>query len=266
MLDRFNRKISYLRISVTDRCNLRCIYCMPEEGVSLKKHEDILTLEEITEVVQTGVKLGISKVRLTGGEPLVRKGIASLIEKLQAVEGIEDLGLTTNGVLLSKMAEDLRSAGLQRLNISLDTLDPLKYRNITKNGNLQDVLDGINEAVRLGFDPIKINFVRLTNVNENDEEEVRRFCKERGLKLRFIQQMNLETGDFSEVEGGTGGVCKICNRLRLTSDGNIVPCLFSNHGYNIREMGIEEAFYKALQMKPESGDRTHAHGFYNIGG
>ncbi len=266
MLDRFNRNITYLRISVTDRCNLRCRYCMPEEGVSLKDHKEILSFEEITDVVNTGVKLGISKIRLTGGEPLVRKDISELIRMIKAIDGIDDIGLTTNGTLLPKMAEELWNAGLRRLNISLDTVNREKYREITRTDRLDAVLEGIEIAKKTGFDPIKINFVRIPGVNEEDEKEVKAFCNQQGLRIRFIRQMNLSSGEFYPVEGGSGGTCKICNRLRMTADGKIIPCLFSDVGYSIRETGIEEAFFRALNIKPESGHISKNHHFYNIGG
>lgn len=266
MIDRFNRNITYLRISVTDRCNLRCRYCMPEEGVALKHHDEILSFEEITDVVKAGVRLGINKIRLTGGEPLARKNVAELIRMIKAVDGIQDVGLTTNGTLLPQFAEDLWQAGLRRLNISLDTLNNDKYRVITRNGDLNDVLAGIGIAKTLGFDPIKINFVRIPGVNEADEKEVKQFCLQHGLKIRFIRQMDLATGEFSPVEGGIGGNCRICNRLRLTADGKIIPCLFSDVGFSTREYGIEEAFSKALHSKPESGKGSVQHNFYNIGG
>ncbi len=266
MYDQYNREITYLRISVTDRCNLRCNYCMPEEGVVLKKHEDLLSYEEIIEVIKTGVRLGINKIRLTGGEPLVRKGIETLVSKINEIEGIKDIGLTTNGILLPKLAVKLREAGLNRVNISLDTLNPEKYRKITRVGSLEQALAGIEAAQNAGFDPIKINFVRIKGVNEDDEETVKEFCKLQKLELRFIRQMNLEGGEFYPVEGGNGGLCAICNRLRLTADGYIIPCLFSDYGYSIKETGIEQAFYKALNKKPKTGKAAHKHYFYNIGG
>ncbi len=266
MLDRYNRNITYLRISVTDRCNLRCRYCMPEEGIILKDSRDILSFEEITDVVKAGVKLGISKIRLTGGEPLVRKGIADLIRMIKDIPGIEDIGITTNGTLLPLMAEKLWKAGLRRINISLDSINREKYREITRADKLEEVLTGIAIARKMGFNPVKINFVRIPGVNEEDEKEVRQFCIQHGLKIRFIRQMNLATGEFYPVEGGDGGICKICNRLRLTADGMIIPCLFSDFGYSIREWGIEEAFGKALNRKPQSGQVSNRHNFYNIGG
>jgi len=264
MFDHYNRIINYLRISVTDRCNLRCTYCMPEEGVTLKNHQDILSFEEIAKVVETGVRMGINKIRLTGGEPLVRKGIENLVEKISKIEGVEDIGLTTNGVLLSSMAEKLKKAGLNRVNISLDTLNPGKYKSITRLGNVTQVIKGIFAAKDAGLEPVKINFVRIKGVNKNDERDLADFCEKHGLELRFIRQMNLSGGEFYPVEGGKGGICEKCNRLRITANGYIIPCLFSDYGYSIKEWGIENAFYKALNKKPKNGKTANKHSFYNI--
>ena len=266
MFDHFNRRINYLRISVTDRCNFRCTYCMPAEGVPLKKHEDILSFGEITDVVRIGAKLGLTKIRLTGGEPLIRKDIAVLVKMLAEIDGITDIGLTTNGVFLPQLAKPLKAAGLNRVNISLDTMNHEKFREISRTGNLADVLKGIDAALEANFNPVKINFVRIPGVNEEDEKSIREFCTEKDLQLRFIRQMNLEKGEFYPVEGGAGGVCEICNRLRLTADGFLVPCLHSELRFNIREMGIEEAFKQAIQFKPEEGTGTKSHEFSNIGG
>ncbi len=266
MLDRYNRRINYLRISVTDRCNFRCTYCMPEDGVPLKKHEDILSYNEIAEIVRKGVELGLSKIRITGGEPLIRKDLHILIRMLSEIEGINDIGLTTNGVLLPKQAKLLKEAGLNRVNISLDTLNSNKFKQITRLGNLTDVFEGIDAALEAGLLPVKINFVRIPGVNEEDEKQVREFCKNKNLQLRYIRQMNLKTGEFSSVENGYGGICEICNRLRLTADGYIVPCLHSELRYNIKELGIAEAFSKAVEFKPEKGMGTSSHEFSNIGG
>ena len=252
MYDHYNRKITYLRISVTDRCNFRCTYCMPEGGVELKGHGDILSFDEITEVVKIGAQLGISKIRLTGGEPLVRKDLPKLVKMIAEVEGINDIALTTNGVFLPEFAGELRAAGLNRINISLDTLNPGKFNKISRTGNVEQVLKGIDAALDAGLLPVKINFVRIAGVNEEDEKEVRDFCKSRNLQIRFIRQMNLKTGEFSEVEGGLGGVCSICNRLRLTADGFLVPWLHSGLRFNIRELGIREAYRHAVELKPEN--------------
>jgi len=266
MFDRYNRHISYLRISVTDRCNFRCIYCMPAEGVPLKKHEDILSFDEIAEVVRFGAKQGITKIRITGGEPLVRKDLPKLIQMISEIEGIEDIGMTTNGVLLPKYAKELKVAGLKRINISIDTLNPEKFKEITRLGDLEDVLEGIEAALEADLQPIKINFVRIPGENVEDEKSVIAFCEKKNLKLRFIRQMNLKTGKFYPVKGGSGGICSICNRLRLTADGHLVPCLHSKLRANIREMGVEKAYLKAIELKPEKGVGTESHEFSNIGG
>jgi len=266
MLDLYNRQITYLRISVTDRCNLRCTYCMPESGILLKQHEDILSFDEIIEVVKTGVNLGISKIRITGGEPLVRKGIISLIQNISLVKGVEDLALTTNGILLHEFAQPLKNAGLHRVNISLDTLDPDTYSNITRGGNIHDVLKGIQTCKQVGLKPIKINTVIFDSQDTSTKEQMEKFAQEQNIEIRFIQKMDLETGNFSVVEGGTGGNCSICNRLRLTADGYVKPCLFSELGFNVRKLGAEEAIRQAILYKPEKGIECHNHQFYNIGG
>lgn len=266
MYDRFNRHISYLRISVTDRCNLRCVYCMPAEGVPLKKHSEILSFDEITEIVRIGAQLGLKKIRLTGGEPLVRKDLPTLVKMIAETDGIEEIALTTNGIFLPEFAKPLKAAGLNRVNISLDTLDPEKFNKITRGGVLEDVIKGIESAIEAGLNPVKINFVRIPGENEDDEKAVREFCASKNLQLRFIRQMNLKTGEFDAVEGGYGGICEVCNRLRLTADGYIVPCLHSGLRYNIRELGVLEALRQAIEFKPEKGTGTEAHVFSNIGG
>ena len=266
MLDRFNRHINYLRISVTDRCNLRCIYCMPEEGVRLIRHEDILTYDEITVFTRVAVAAGISKVRITGGEPLVRKGVTELVRMLSEIEGITDLSMTTNGILLADYAAGLAEAGLMRVNVSLDTLDPEKFRIVTRGGELQAVLRGIAAAQSSGLRPVKINCVIKSNPDEEEARVVADYCMREGLEVRFIRQMDLASGTFSVVHGGSGGHCAKCNRLRLTPEGLLRPCLFSDRGYSIRELGAEEALRMAVAEKPECGTENHVNGFYNIGG
>ena len=265
MFDRFNRPINYLRISVTDRCNLRCTYCMPEEGIQNLDHSEILSFEEITEFTRLAVANGITKLRLTGGEPLVRKGIVDLVARLAAIEGLEDLSMTTNGTLLSKFAVELKKAGLKRVNISLDSVNSESYCQITRNGNLADVFEGIDAARNAGFHPIKINCVLLGQPT-NETQQLKAFCEERNLKLRFIHQMNLKTGEFSTVEGGEGGNCIKCNRVRLLANGDIKPCLFSDFAYNIRKLGSLEALNLALGNKPKAGTYNKSGEFYNIGG
>lgn len=266
MLDCYNRNINYLRVSVTDRCNLRCQYCMPESGIRLLRHEDILSFEEIEKVVRAAVAMGIDKVRITGGEPLVRKGIAQLIGMIARIEGIRDLALTTNGQLLETFAQPLADAGLHRVNISLDTIDESRYRILTRGGELRNVVRGIIAAKKAGLQPIKLNCVIEEFAGEPDAEGVKFFADQMGLEVRFIHRMNLHQGTFGVVEGGTGGDCAQCNRLRLTADGKIKPCLFNNLEYDIRSLGITEALRLALQNKPENGIKNDTGEFYNIGG
>ncbi len=266
MLDRFNRRINYLRISVTDRCNLRCTYCMPESGIRLMPHDEILRYEEILDVVKEAVRIGVDKIRITGGEPLVRKGIESLVAMIAGLEGVKDLALTTNGVLLGEYAKKLAEAGLHRVNISLDTVDPVKYYTITRGGYLHKVFRGIEAAREAGLQPIKINCVVNQSSGEIHAREVNEFCARNGLEVRFIHRMDLANGCFSIVEGGTGGDCRACNRLRLTANGLIKPCLFDNLAFSIREMGIREALYAAVGMKPEKGSTNTSNQFNNIGG
>lgn len=266
MLDRFNRNINYLRISVTDRCNLRCRYCMPAEGVKLLRHEDILTYDEIAAFTRVAVSTGITKVRITGGEPLARKGIVSLVSMLSEIEGISDLSMTTNGSLLPGYAHALAGAGLMRVNVSLDTLDPDKYRHVTRGGDLGSVLRGITAAQDAGLRPVKINCVIKSTPEESDALMVAEFSMREGLEVRFIRQMDLAGGTFSVVHGGSGGDCARCNRLRLTPEGMVRPCLFSDNGYSVRELGAAEAIRKAVSGKPECGTTNHSNDFYNIGG
>lgn len=266
MLDRFNRHINYLRISVTDRCNLRCRYCMPEDGVKLIRHEDILTYDEITSFTRVAAAAGISKVRITGGEPLVRKGVTELVRMIAAIEGIADLSMTTNGIFLADHAGLLAEAGLMRVNVSLDTLNPEKFSYVTRGGDLKAVLRGIEAAQQAGLRPVKINCVIKSTPDEADAREVADYCMREGLEVRFIRQMDLAAGTFSVVHGGTGGNCAKCNRLRLTPEGMLRPCLFSDKGFSIRELGAEEALRQALEAKPEKGTANHVNGFYNIGG
>ncbi len=266
MLDRFNRNINYLRISVTDRCNLRCRYCMPEEGVKLISHNDILTYDEITAFTRVAVAAGVTKVRITGGEPLVRKGVTSLVRMLSEIEGITDLSMTTNGILLADYADELAAAGLMRVNVSLDTLDPDRYRHITRGGELADVLRGIDAARRAGLRPVKINCVIKGSPDEQEARRVADYCVREGLEVRFIREMDLAEGTFSVVHGGSGGHCARCNRLRLTPEGLLRPCLFSDVAFPVRELGAEEALRRALEQKPEKGTVNRVNGFYNIGG
>ncbi len=266
MFDSYNRHINYLRISVTDRCNLRCTYCMPAEGIALMQHKDILTFEEIMEVVDAAIALGVDKIRLTGGEPLVRKGISNLVQMIASKPPIRDLGLTSNGQLLSQFAQPLKAAGLHRINISLDTMNPEKYHQITRGGDIENVLNGIDASIKAGLSPVKINCVISKSPLEPDALEVAEYGRKLGLQVRFIRQMDLEKGEFYIVDGGSGGDCSTCNRLRLTANGMIKPCLFNDMEYNVREHGAAEALKLALGNKPSCGTINKHGEFYNIGG
>jgi len=258
--DSFGREITYLRISVTDRCNLRCRYCMPEEGLKMLRHEDMLSYEEIADLVFHAVAMGFHKFRLTGGEPLVRRGLVELVGMLSRIAGVKDLAMTTNGTMLAEHAEALKAAGLMRVNVSLDATDPRRYAEITRVGNVADAIAGIDAAIAAGLTPVKINCVIAESPDAPDARDVAAFGADRNCQVRFIREMNLPDGKFSSVLGGNGGNCPACDRLRLTSDGFIRPCLFSNLKYGVRELGSRQAIRLAIAAKPEAGltcdDRT----------
>jgi cyclic pyranopterin phosphate synthase len=191
MIDQYNRNINYLRVSVTDRCNLRCKYCMPKDGLSRIGHNDILRYEEILRVIRAGVGLGISKVRITGGEPLVRRGVVDFIARLKSIPGLADISLTTNGVLLEQFAEDLFKAGIRRINVSLDSLNKEKYAAITRGGDLNAALAGIHEADRVGFAPIKINTVAIKGFNDDEILNFAAYTIDKPHQIRFIELMPL---------------------------------------------------------------------------
>jgi cyclic pyranopterin phosphate synthase len=192
LVDTFGRAHDNLRISVTDRCNIRCFYCMPETGVQFTERSEILSFEEIERFVRVAVQLGIRKLRITGGEPLVRRDLPLLIRKLVSIPGIQDLALTTNAVLLAEMAEPLYAAGLRRINIHLDTLDRERFRHITRRDDLDKVLAGIDTCLRLGYGPVKLNAVAIKDLTEPDIVPIARFCRERGIEPRFIEFMPLD--------------------------------------------------------------------------
>ena len=189
LTDSQGRTINYLRLSVTDRCNMRCFYCMPQEGVSKRQHESILSYEELLLIAETAVGIGIEKIRITGGEPLVRAGIVAFLEKLSSLHGLRHLALTTNGLLLEDMAEELRSAGVQRLNVSLDSLDRAVFHRITRGGDLDRVLRGLDAAVAAGFPPPKINVVIMRGINDGEILDFAEMTREHGNSVRFIEYM-----------------------------------------------------------------------------
>lgn len=320
MKDTIGRNIDYLRISVTDRCNLRCMYCMPEEGICKKEHEDILTLEEIYLFVEACSKLGIGKVRITGGEPLVRKGLTGLVEQIAKLPGIREVALTTNGVLLPQYAYELKQAGLKRVNISLDTLDEKKYEYITRGGKLETVMDGIEAAESVGLKPVKLNTVLIGGFNDDEIEDFVNFTTDRSIDVRFIELMPIgqaahwakkhfipnnaiiervpelvpvQSSDASspakyyKLPGALGKVglinpishafCGSCNRIRLTADGKLKPCLHTETEIDIKTViqqgaGLEETIKAAILHKPVQHQLNDQHSkpverdMYRIGG
>ena len=268
MFDAYKRKIDYLRISVTDRCNLRCTYCMPEAGIELKNHADILPYEKIVSIAAVAARMGIHKIRLTGGEPLVRKNIAFLVRELKVIPGVSEVSMTSNGTILDLLAEELKQAGLDRLNISLDTLDAGKYRRITRNGDIERVFSGINQALKQSFKQIKINMVLLPGFNDNEVENMKSFCLERGLVLQRINHYSLR--NLASVDSGFTAErplpCNSCNRLRLTADGKLTPCLFSDQEIAVDFFDMQGSFEKAVQAKPGHGVACRSRENWQIGG
>ena len=271
MFDSYNRKIDYLRVSVTDRCNLRCTYCMPAEGIPLKRHDDILSYERIVQVAQAAAGLGIRKLRLTGGEPLARRDVAFLVRALKAVPGIREVCLTTNGTLLAPLAGALRDAGLDRLNISLDTLDPERYRQVTRVGDVTAALAGIRAAREAGFRLTKINMVLIPGFNDDEVDGMREFCRRQGLQLQRIRHYSLHDHATAEAAPGAPGperplACSACNRLRLTAAGRLKPCLFSDREFAVDFSDIRASLLQAVRAKPARGLSCVSRGNWQIGG
>ena len=264
MVDRFGRDITYLRISVTDRCNLRCHYCAPSRARLDRR--DTLSFEEIVEVARAAVSMGIRKVRITGGEPLLRPDIETLVSMLACIEGVDDLAMSTNALLLAENAGKLAKAGLHRVNVSLDATDPDRYRQITGGGNIRQVIAGIAAAQDAGLNPVKLNCVVKGSSTEPDALDVAGFANENGLEVRFIRQMDFLSGTFSVVEGGSGGDCGRCNRLRLSSDGQIRPCLFSDIRLSVRDLGAPTALEQAVRCKPARGAACSQSWIRSLGG
>lgn len=301
LIDPLGRKIEYLRISVTDRCNFKCIYCFTHQNWKWVPHEEILRFEEIEKIVKVAAKLGVKRVRLTGGEPLLRKNIEFLIKILSQIPEIKDLSLTTNGFFLDTLGEKLKEAGLKRINISLDTLDKKKFEKLTGISAFEKVLKSIDIALELGLNPVKINTVVIKGFNDDEILELAKLTLEKPLEVRFIEFMpigkntlwneeNIVTvkeikkilENFSElipdssIGGGPARVfkwkdaigkiglispisehfCYKCNRFRITADGKLRPCLFSDNEINLKPIlregkgTLEEAFYLALKLKP----------------
>jgi GTP 3',8-cyclase len=296
LIDRCQRTINYLRISITDLCNYRCVYCMPPEGIQRREHRDILSFEEITQFTTVAAAEGITRVRLTGGEPLVRRGVSTLIRMLHAVPGLEEISLTTNAHLLDKFAPDLAEAGLKRINVSLDTLKKDKFKAITRGGSLEQVWRGIEAAERAGLAPIKLNAVVVRGVNDDELIDLARLSLDHPWSVRFIELMPVgnqqswgdefpnadgryysvqemkeqlmplrlepvekdrQGGPVSEyaIPGAAGTIgfisplgehfCERCNRLRLTADGKLRPCLL-----NDTEISIRDALRNGEDLRP----------------
>ena len=317
MKDTYGREIRYLRLSVTELCDLRCRYCMPEDGVVKKRHEDMLTHEEMVLAVRAAASLGIEKLRITGGEPLVKRDIVPLCRELSRVEGIRELCLTTNGTRLPELATPLREAGVDRLNISLDTLDPEKYHRITRRGDLAQTLRGIEAALGAGFKKIKINAVLIGGFNDDEIPALAELTRRHPVDVRFIELMPMyDSGDFGpeafipytvvterlpelrpvaadggvaklyRLPGAQGNIglispvsahfCAACDRIRITADGKIKPCLHSSEEISIKGMSLEEmkeTLRRAILEKPRwhgelsYSERSHANRNMNqIGG
>lgn len=265
MLDSFNREITYMRISVTDRCNLRCIYCMPESGVELKNHNEIISYENIIKIVKEAAHLGIKKIRLTGGEPLVRKNIEYLISEISKIEGIKEIGMTTNGVLLKDKAKELFNNGLKSVNISLDTLDPEKYNKITCMGDITKVLEGIDEVLKLGF-KVKLNMVVMEETKLDEIEQMKTFCKSKGIKLQLINHFSITKIKEDNYCFDRPPDCKLCNRIRLLSNGVLKPCLHSDIEIKVDMNDIRGSLIKTLNSKPEHGSSCTNKNMSQIGG
>lgn len=313
MKDRFGRNITYLRISVTDLCNLRCKYCMPESGVKSLCHSDILSIEEIVEIVKVASKNGIKKIRLTGGEPLVRRGFINLCKQISKINEIEDIAITTNGVYLKEMADELFENKVRRINFSLDTLIKEKYNDITRRNDFDKTMESLFYAIKKGF-KVKINVVLIGGFNDDEIQDFVNLANEYELEVRFIELMQIgETANWSkdkfvsnkivlekvpELEfDGVSGVAKIykikgqkgriglispiscsfcedCNRIRLTSDGKLKPCLHSKDEINLKGLSgeeLEEVFKRGIFEKPEKhhledGKSESARDMNKIGG
>ena len=265
MFDRFSRPIMYLRISVTDKCNLRCRYCMPSKGVPLRRHEDLISFEQITAVARASVHLGVTKIRLTGGEPLVRRGIVDLVGMLAPIEGLQHLAMTTNGTLLSTFARPLKEAGLDSLNISLDTLAAERYRFLTRGGRIEDAIAGIEAAHRQEF-PVKVNMVVLQDTQAEEIDGMRQFCTERGLQLQLINHFDLGSDKGDSYGFDRPPSCASCNRIRLMADGMLKPCLHSDVEVRVDFSRIEDSILEAAFSKPERGGACRNRVMSQIGG
>jgi cyclic pyranopterin phosphate synthase len=252
MRDSFDRLIRYLRVSVTDRCNLRCVYCAPPGEASGLRDDELLSLEAIVRIVRAAVGLGVDKVRLTGGEPLAREGIVDLVAELARIRGLDALCMTTNGTMLARAAADLKSAGLDSLNVSLDTLDASSYERITRGGSLHDALAGVEAALEAGL-PVKLNIVVPGEGDQMDAEAVERYAREAGASSQRIRRYDLRAAKTDDPRFDRPPPCARCDRIRLLADGRLKPCLHSDLAFDIDMERIEESILACVGRKPERG-------------
>lgn len=270
MLDRYDRLINTLRVSITDRCNQNCLYCRGKKECSSTGRAALMSFEEIVEAAKGFIACGIDRIKLTGGEPLMRRGVVELVQMLSALPGLAELSMTTNGVLLETFAADLKRAGLMRVNISLDSLNRERYREITGGGDLDALLRGIEAARSCGLSPVKINTVYIEELNGPEIEQIRAFCRERGLVHQLINRMDIHddkvnSDNFTLTDKPPR--CSSCCRLRLTADGKILPCLFSGLEIALADYEtIEEAIGEAVRLKPVEGERAGRRIMKEIGG
>jgi cyclic pyranopterin phosphate synthase len=265
MRDSFGRDIRYLRVSVTDRCNLRCVYCMPAEGVRLLRHEQVMSYEKIAQIVRVAATLGFDKVRLTGGEPLARKGLPELVSMLAGTPGLKTLAMTTNGTLLAPVAADLRSRGLDSVNVSLDTLDPRRYRELTRGGHIEDALAGITAAIEAGL-KVKLNVVVLEDSNADEMEDLRVYAASVGAAIQCIARYRLEDPKRDGGMYDRPPPCGRCDRLRLLADGTLRPCLHGALGVRVDFSDIRGSIEKAVAAKPARGGSCDDLAVGQIGG
>lgn len=268
LTDSFGREITYLRVSITDRCNYRCTYCMPEQGVELKPHSDMLSYEQFIAIVREAAALGVRKVRITGGEPLIKRNVEFLVQEISSIPGIEETCMTTNGSLLTdEKAVALKRAGLSRINISLDTLDAQKFSDITRGGKHEDALRGVDAALKAKLNPVKINMLVFDDTTEDEIQEMRDFCGQRGAVLQTIRHFSLHDRKNSfHPTTNRPPKCEHCNRIRLTADGFLKPCLFADKELRVDFNDIRGSLLDAVRHKPENGQSCSNRTMSQIGG
>lgn len=270
LLDSFGREIAYLRISVTECCNFRCVYCVPPDGTPFKKRQDILKYEDIAAIAKEAGKLGFYKIRLTGGEPLIKHDIEKCVAMITATGFYRDICMTTNGSLLTNQkAIALKQAGLHRITISLDTLDSVRFTEITQGGQIDSVLAGIEATVATGFENTKINMVISETTLQSEIDDMKEFCKKKGMKLQLISKFSLANRkdiSVTDVVADRPPKCEQCNRIRITADGHVKSCLFSDNEIKIDLNDIQKSIINAVKNKPNYGIACHDRHMHQIGG